>query len=154
MIKIILYYFPAVGLGPPGSSVQYSWFVDPGGRVSSGHSYVLFLFFVCLVCRRLLPCALGRLLFGSLQTNQLTTVPQCEQQIMPGTLNRTLFPPRHFGTKNIIFQRAHFLDFWASGLSAMCRPRNLESNAFIGIEISTIDFASRFPPRHFGTKKI
>ena len=44
------------------------------------------------------------------------------------------FPPRHFGTKNMIFQRAHFTDFWASGLSAKSRPRDLESNALIGIE--------------------
>ena len=35
----------------------------------------------------------------------------------------------------MIFQRLHFMDFLASGLSAMCRPRNLESNAFIDIEI-------------------
>ena len=38
------------------------------------------------------------------------------------------------GTKNRFFERPHFTHFWASGLSATCRPCDLESNAMIGIE--------------------
>ena len=47
------------------------------------------------------------------------------------------------GQNILFFQRHHFMDFWASGLSAMCRPRNLESNAFIGVEIDEKDQIGR-----------
>ena len=38
------------------------------------------------------------------------------------------------GQQMRFFEKPHFTHFWASGLPAMCRPRDLESNALIGIE--------------------
>ena len=47
--------------------------------------------------------------------------------------------------KKSIFQKPHFLHFWASGPFGNCRGRDLELNGMIGIEICEIlEFCQKF----------